>query len=414
MLKVSRQFLGLRGNALTISITEFIATTGMFLAQPFFSLYVLSLGASVVELGLLNLAAALLGALLMAPIGYLSDRIGRKRPVVISGFIASLGPLLQAVALDWHQLIPGVLLASVLQIVWPIRQSIVAEDLKPEERVSGFATFFTIVMLPSAIMPLLSGYILDSVGLDAGMRMILFIYGGLGLVASFLRLKFINEPKTQNMPESKSNVRVGTFFSVIFEPIIKVRMLQVLILGTWGVMFIFGIMGSFGAVYATEYLNVSKTQWGLISALTGLFSVFMRIPVSKITLRLGEMKALVFSQLGRSLYPIAFVHAQNDIQLLALGTGYNFAFSLGSPAYQALITEYTPSHQRGRSYGVFGMMWTTLAQVSTLLGGAIWETYGPAWTFYSAGLVSYVSTAFLCAWLILKRKSRPSDDPLPK
>ena len=411
---MSRQFFGLRGNALTISLTEFIATTGMFLAQPFMSLYVLSLGASVVELGLLNLIAALFGALLMAPMGYLSDRIGRKRPVVISGFIASLGPLFQAVARDWHQLIPGVLLASVLQIVWPIRQSIVAEDLKPEERVSGFATFFTIVMLPSAIMPLLSGYILDTVGLDIGMRTILFIYGGLGLVASFLRLRFINEPKTQNMPEGKTKVRVGTFFSVIFEPIIKVRMLQVLILGTWGVMFIFGIMGSFGAVYATEYLNVSKTQWGLISALTGLFSVFMRIPVSKITLRLGEMKALVFSQLGRSLYPIAFVHSQNDIQLLALGTGYNFAFNLGSPAYQALITEYTPSHQRGRSYGVFGMMWTTLAQVSTLLGGAVWEIYAPAWTFYSAGVVAYVSTAFLCAWLILKRKSRPSDDLLPK
>lgn len=410
MPKTSRQFLGLRGNALTISITEFIATSGMFLSQPFFSLYVLSLGASVVDLGLLNLVSALFGALLMAPMGYLSDRIGRKRPVVISGFIASFGPLLQALARDWYQLVPGVLLASVLMIVWPIRQSIVAEELRPEERVSGFATFFTIVMLPSSVMPLLSGYILDAVGLDTGMRMMLFAYGASGLIASFLRLKFIREPKIQNAPETRGKIGVGTFFSTIFEPVIKVRMLQVLILGTWGVMFIFGVMGSFGAVYATKYLDVSKSQWGLISALTGLFSVFMRIPVSKITLRLGEMKALVLSQLGRSLYPIAFVHSQNDLQLLALGTGYNFAFNLGSPAYQALITEYTPSHQRGRSYGVFGMMWGTLAQVSTLLGGAVWENYGPLWTFYSAGLMAYGSTAFLCLWMIKHRKgTRPAE-----
>jgi len=410
MPKTSRQFLGLRGNALIISITEFIATSGMFLSQPFFSLYVLSLGASVVDLGLLNLVSALFGALLMAPMGYLSDRIGRKRPVVISGFIASFGPLLQALARDWYQLVPGVLLASVLMIVWPIRQSIVAEELRPEERVSGFATFFTIVMLPSSVMPLLSGYILDAVGLDTGMRMMLFAYGASGLIASFLRLKFIREPKIQNAPETRGKIGVGTFFSTIFEPVIKVRMLQVLILGTWGVMFIFGVMGSFGAVYATKYLDVSKSQWGLISALTGLFSVFMRIPVSKITLRLGEMKALVLSQLGRSLYPIAFVHSQNDLQLLALGTGYNFAFNLGSPAYQALITEYTPSHQRGRSYGVFGMMWGTLAQVSTLLGGAVWENYGPLWTFYSAGLMAYGSTAFLCLWMIKHRKgTRPAE-----
>jgi len=411
MYLTSRQFLGLRGNALTISLTDFVATAGMFLSQPFWSLYVLSLDASVVDLGLINLAAAIFGAFLMAPMGYLSDRAGRKRPVVISGFIASLGPLTQAVASHWLQLVPGVLLASVQQIVWPIRQSIVADELKPEERISGFATFFMIVMLPSAIMPLFSGYILDAVGLDQGMRIMLLINGSLGLVTSFLRMKFLREePRKQNSTAQKEGSGIIPLFKEIFEPIIKVRTLQILVLGTWGVMFIFGVMGSFGPVYATEYMGISMTEWGFISTVSGLIGTFMRIPISRITMRLGERNALALSQVGRSLYPIIFVHAQNSLQVLAMNAGYNFAFNLGSPAYQALITEYTPSHQRGRAYGVFGMMWGTLAQVATLLGGAVWETYGPVWTFYSAGLIAYSSTAFLCGWLLLEYRRGVSKD----
>jgi len=405
--KTGRQLLGLSGNALTISLTDLIGTAAIFLYQPFWSLYVLSLGASAIDLGIINLITALLGAALMPPMGYLSDRIGRKKPVVISGFIASIGPILQALAQNWHQLIPGVLVSSVLQIMWPIRQSIVADELTPENRIKGFATFFTIVMLPSAIMPLLSGYILDATGLDYGMRAMLVASGALGLLAALLRLIFIKEEKPKPKPTNREeNTGIASFFKAIFEPIVKVKMLQVLILGSWGVMFVFGVMNSFAAVYATEYLSVSKTEWGLISSAAGLIGAFMRIPISKITLRLGEGNALAISQIGRSLYPILFVHIRGTYGILALTAAYNFAFNLGSPAYQAMITEYTPAHQRGRAYGVFGMMWGTLAQLSSLFGGVIWDTQGPPWAFYSAGIVAYGSTAFLCGWLFLQHKKR--------
>ncbi len=341
----------------------------------------------------------------MAPMGYLSDRIGRKKPVVVGGFIASLGPLLQALAQDWYQLIPGALVSSVLQVMWPVRQSIVADELRPEDRVSGFATFFTIVMFPSAVMPLLSGYVLDAMGLDYGMRVMLLGSGVLGLLASMLRLIFLREEASGQKSAAKPrNAGAASLFAAIFEPIAKVRALQVLILGSWGVMFVFGVMNSFGAVYATEYLSVSKTEWGLISSAAGLIGASMRIPISRVTIILGQGNALAISQLGRSLYPIAFVHIRGSYNLLALCAGYNLAFNLGSPAYQAMITEYTPPDQRGRSYGAFGMMWGTLAQLSSLLGGAMWDTMGPVWAFYSAGFFACISSGFLCGWLILHHR----------
>lgn len=395
-----RQFLGLKGNVLTISITELIAGMGVFLTQTFWSAFVvLSLGASVTMLGLLNMVSALFTAVLMVPIGYLSDKIGRKKPVVIGGFIASLGSFLQVLASDWVQLIPGVALASMLQVMWPIRQSIVADQLRPEERVTGFAAFFTIVMFPSAVAPLVAGYIMDQLGLDYGMRLSLLASGILGLIASIIRAKFIKEdPKNLSLSTDRRKDLKGAVTEML-EPLISIKNLQILMLGSCGVMFIFGIIQSYSALYVVKVMGISKTEWGLISAIVGFVSVFIRIPIAKLTIKLGNRKAIILSQFGRAAYPIAFVNSQNLFDLALLGIGYTIAFNIGSPAFQALITDLSPVEMRGRAYGVFGMMWGTLAPISTVLGGAVWDSWGPAWSFYIAGLSGFFSTIFLYTFL---------------
>lgn len=395
-----RHFLGLRGNALTISITELIAGMGLFLTMPFWSIYVRSLGASVTMVGLLNTISGLFTASLMCPIGYLSDRIGRKKPVVICGFLAALGPFVQFLASDWIQLIPGTILGAMFQVMAPVRQSIVADGLRKEDRVTGFATFFTIVMFPSACMPLVSGYVMDQLGLNNGMKLSLLLSGTLCLTASIIRAKFLKDERANTKPsKDERSVNLKEAVKEMFEPLTTIRDLRILIFGSCGVMFIFGIMQAYSALYVVDIMGISKTEWGLISTIIGFVSVFVRIPLSKLTVKLGNRKAIILSNFGRSAYPIAFVHAQNLFHLASFGIGYTIAFNIGSPAFQVLITELAPVNMRGRAYGVFGMVWGALAPLSTPIGGALWETWGPAWAFYMAGLSGLISSVFTYVFL---------------
>ncbi|MEE8322156.1 MAG: MFS transporter, partial [Candidatus Bathyarchaeia archaeon] len=120
MTDKERVFLGLRGNALVLTLTQFLITCGMFLTNPFWSLYVLELGASISDLGFFSLLTGLLPAVFIAPVGYLGDCMSRKKLIIIGSLLSSFGPLLNAFATNWVQLIPGTLIGSLIQIFNPV------------------------------------------------------------------------------------------------------------------------------------------------------------------------------------------------------------------------------------------------------------------------------------------------------
>ena len=90
--------LGLRGNALIIGLTDFVVDCGIFLTDAFWSLYVLALGASMLEFGVYSIITGIFPAFFIAPFGYLADRVSKRKLVLFSGFLSVLGPILHALA----------------------------------------------------------------------------------------------------------------------------------------------------------------------------------------------------------------------------------------------------------------------------------------------------------------------------
>jgi len=90
--------LKLNHNALVISITELIHDSGSHLIWSFWTLYVLKLGGGLEVLGFFTLLTGVCGIILHPVLGYVSDRVGRKKPVVIGGLIVSFFPLIMAFA----------------------------------------------------------------------------------------------------------------------------------------------------------------------------------------------------------------------------------------------------------------------------------------------------------------------------
>jgi len=403
--KSGKGVLGLRGDALVISLTEFIHDSGLHLTRSFWALYALSLDGSLAILGLFGLINGL-GNIVFQPLcGYLSDKVGRKKPVVVGGFIVAAGPFLEAVATHWTGLIPGRILESFDGGLWSARQALFADSADPERRGVSFATFYMIMSLTASVMPIIGGIFLDVMGLN-GIRILLAVAGLVRLLQSILNAKFLREE------EQSGNVQVQTlaekrlrsssakgFVREMFEPIVTRKMLQVMLVAATAASFSMGLVESFNVIYVTTFIGLSKTEWGLVQSAAGFVNMFLRIPLGGVTDRYGRRRCILVDYGFRPLYTLLFVHVKGFTQLLALNALNVPVQDIGSSAWQALTADVTPADKRGRIYGTFGMTRSIFASIAPSIGALLWEAYGPVPTFYLVASLRFSVAAFLFVFL---------------
>ena len=84
------------------------------MAERFLPIYILALGGGAMAIGLLQAMGSLLSALYSFPGGYLSDRIGTKRSLLLFNLVAMAGFALAILIPAWQ----AVLVGAVLFISW--------------------------------------------------------------------------------------------------------------------------------------------------------------------------------------------------------------------------------------------------------------------------------------------------------
>jgi MFS family permease len=340
-------------------------------------------------------------------LGYLSDRVGKKKPIVLGGFLVALGPFLLAMANNWVWLIPGTILNALDQSLWTTRQALFSDSIDVEKRGIAFATFFTIFGLTSSFLPAIGGIILDQAGLDMGFRLGLIYQGTARLFQSLLNAKFIREEKKlseQNVqPASRGDglrfSSVKRFFADIVEPFRGNKTLQVMIIGQGLASFGMGLVGRFTVVYATDFIGLSKTGWGLISSVSNFINTIVRIPLGAVADKYGRTRCIIISGFIMPIYNILFFHAQTFMQVLILTLFVSIGRSLGGPSRQALMTDVTHTSGRGRLFGTFGSVSNIFRFASPSIGAFLWETNGPIYPFYLAGAVRFSAALLMLARL---------------
>jgi MFS family permease len=107
-------FLGLKRSTVGVLAMVVLVGMGERMAERFLPIYLLALGGSVLTIGLMQAMDNLLSALYSFPGGYLSDRIGTKKSLLIFNLVAMAGFTLVILVPAWQ----AVLVGAVLFISW--------------------------------------------------------------------------------------------------------------------------------------------------------------------------------------------------------------------------------------------------------------------------------------------------------
>jgi MFS family permease len=107
--------------------------------QPLFPLYLESLNASEVEIGLVLSLASIVSMSLMIPSGLLMNRIGKKKLLLLSVFLSFFPPLFIAATNDWETATPFyVVFNASFSFFIVARMAMISESATPDNRATLF------------------------------------------------------------------------------------------------------------------------------------------------------------------------------------------------------------------------------------------------------------------------------------
>jgi len=162
-----------KGNAKVITLTQSLWSIPYNLYNPFITQYMLALGLSGGQVGLISSVGLMFGVVISLFAGYATDRLGRRWAFLIADLVTwGLGCLLWAFASDFAWFVAAGLSQSFIRLVTVPYNCLLVEDTPPENRLSVYSVLNFTIILANFCAPLMN-LIINPYGLVPAMRMVL-------------------------------------------------------------------------------------------------------------------------------------------------------------------------------------------------------------------------------------------------
>jgi len=372
----------MRGNVLVLTLTRILGQFCRSMVFPYASLYILALGGEPEQIGQINALMPLAGLFLFPIAGYISDHVGRVKLIGYTGFLSGAILLFYVVAPSWHWLAIAALLSGTSILQFPPTSAILADSLTPENRGIGIATMNTAGGLLAIVSPYLAGALLDSTGVEWGMRLLYGVMMAFYLVSAAINLRFLRETSVPAEPEfgwadlpRAFREAYGGIPAMLRRFPRSLRAMSVVLT----LCFVSNaIAGPFWVVYAHDHLGLSSARWGLILLVETVLRNVAFMPAGVLVDRYGRTRFLIVALLLALVSVPLFVWSRNWVQVLVLRCAVAVSTAFFMPACSALMADITPREIRGRVMAAIG-------RGTVMVGASSGGTGGPGMGFLITG-----------------------------
>jgi len=349
----------------------FIDILGFSILIPLLPYFVKHFGVGDVVVGFLFTAFALT-QFIGSPIwGNLSDRIGRKKVLIISQIGAAIGWGM----LGWAPTIIWVFVARIVEGISggniSVTKAYVADLVEPEKRGRAFGYIGATFSGGLIFGPAIGGFLVDRYGFSAPF----YAAAALQIVTLIATIIFLPESL------SKTEETTPATFPEIVRALKDPRVAPVLVQDLFNSMGLYGWFSVFALVVGAQ-LHFGPGDTSRMFSVFGVFSVIMQIfVVGRLTDTLGNrmMSNVGFASLIVAFGFAPFMHNLWGAALLV--ATFSFGMAHVNATIPALLTENAPANMRGTILGSAASLeafsGVFMPPVSTGILGAV-GTAGPA------------------------------------
>jgi len=321
--------------------------------------------------------------LVRIPGAYIADKYGRRQIIVTMTFVIAFSYLFYIFALDWKFVLVGMILSSLALIYQPALDAILADSIPPEKRGMGYAAVNVIPSIPTIFAPVIAGYLVETYGIVAGMRLVYSVILFCMLIAALIRLFFLRE--TLEHPQRiKLGEMLGAFKSSIgaiaeawkeMPKTLKFVTVAFLISAFEEPMF-----RMFASLYVFDVVGVNEIEWGLVNTASIAMTLVFGFPFGKIVDKIGRKKSILIAYSVYIPSTFFFLSSRSFPHLLIVYLIFAAGGCLIMPGYNALLADLIPREKRGRIMGTIITLNILATVPASILGGALYE-FTPASPF---------------------------------
>ena len=368
-------------NVYVLSVVSFLNDVSTEMIYPLVPVFLTTvLGASAGFVGAIEGAAESTASLLKLASGWWSDRMRRRKPLVVAGYAiaAALRPLV-AVAQSASEVLfirigdrvgKGIRSSS--------RDALLADSVESSDRGRAFGIASAADNAGALLGPLIAFAMLS--WWHFSLRTVFWLAAIPGLAAVLTAFVGIREAAPTAASGDSKHIGLARHMSGRFWAFLGV--ILVFTLGNSTDAFLLLRAKELGVPVA-----LAPVLWALLNGAKSVFNV----PGGALSDRIGRRPTLIAGWLVYAIVYFLFARASTAWHAWVLFAAYGLYFGLTEGAQLALVADVVPKERRGLAYGWYYLAIGIGALPASLLFGLLWDRFGSATAFTAGAGLSLVS-----------------------
>ena len=391
---------GASRNIRAFGATSFFNDTASEMAYWVLPAFLASIGAGPATLGVIEGIAESVTSFAKFFSGYLADRIPRRKPVVVSGYVVAnaVKPMLALATAWWHVLLIRFADRFSKGIRGTARDVMVAESINKDRIGSAYGLLQAMDSAGAIAGPLIALLLLPHYGLR-GVFWAAAIPGGLCILVAVFGIRETggktsppipqacesaqSKPKATD-PDGEASWRVhlpAKFYYVLFA-------VTLFSLGNSSDMFL---------VLRAQSIGIPPTRAPLLGLVFNITYTLVSWPAGHFSDRFSRRVIAAAGYLVFAIVYFVFGFAPSILAIWMAMAFYGLFYALTNPVLKALVVDTVTADVRGRALGVYFFVTSAVTLLASMITGELWKRFGPRVPFYLSAGIAVLSALLLFA-----------------
>ena len=388
---------GLTKNVIALGIVSGLTDISSEMLYPVIPIFLNQfLNANMSLIGLIEGIAESTANILKIFGGYLSDKIRKRKIIVVVGYsLSAIAKPIMGIAYTWHFVLFARFIDRVGKgIRTSPRDALIAGSSDKNHWGKAFGFHRTMDTIGAAIGPIVALVIFLIFGETEKTYRMIFIIAFIPAILGVYVLKRYVKDETEISIESRSinNDIKKEPFSLDFKIFTSIFL-------------IFSIVKFSDAflIMKAKSIGFSTSEIIMVYFAYNIFYAILSTPLGIISDKIGKIKVFMVSFLIYLVVCIGFAYSNSHYQIWIFFLVYSFYGAISEVIAKAIISNFTTSSNRAFGMGIFQGLSGICILFSSIIAGILWDRFSPSTPFIVSSIVSFISLILLYSWARIRK-----------